>query len=366
MRSPIALASLAVSALLLASGVAIADRGPRPTGTLVVLNKAEASASLIDLASGRIAATVKTGEGPHEVAITGDGERAVVTNYGGQGRPGSSLTVIDLRAGRALQTIELEPYRRPHGIQFAPGGKELLVTSEDSRALLVLDAANGRVRRRIDTGQETSHMVALAPDGRRAYVANIGSGSLTVADLASGKAIATVPTGAGAEGVTVTPDGKNIWVTNRDADTISIVDARSNKVVKELPAPSFPIRVQITRDGRWAVVSCAKNGVVRFYDVKKQVEVGHVAIPAGSASGKGKLFGSQFGASPVPIGIVAAPAGRVYVASAHADEVVAIDSATRRIERRLRAGREPDGLGWSPVRVQGKSPSNREGAKNAK
>ena len=347
------LASAALVAALVAGGDAMADRAAA-TGTLVVLNKAEASASLIDLATGKVAATVKTGEGPHEVAVSPDGERAVVTNYGGQGAPGSSLTVIDVRGGRALRTLQLGPYRRPHGIQYAPGGRDLLVTSEDSKALLVLDAASGRVRRRIDTGQQVSHMVAVAPDGRRAYVANIGSGSLTVADLAAGKVVATIPTGAGAEGVAITPDGRSVWVTNREADTVSVVDTATLKVVVQLPAPSFPIRVQITADGRRAVVSCANSGEVRFFDVVKRAEVGRLAMPARAASGDGRLFGDKFGGSPVPIGIVLPPTppGRAYVAGAHADEVVAIDIPSRKVLTRLRAGREPDGLGWSPVAVK--------------
>jgi len=338
---------------LLAGGDAAANRSAQ-TGTLVVLNKAEASASLIDLASGKVAATVKTGQGPHEVAISKDGARAVVTNYGGQGAPGSSLTVIDLRAGRALRTIDLGTYRRPHGIQFAPDGRDLLVTAEQNRALLVLDGESGRVRRSITTGQEVSHMVSVAPDGRRAYVANIGSGSMTVVDLAGGKVVAQVATGAGAEGVAVAPDGRSVWVTNRDADTVSVVDTSSLKVVKQLPAASFPIRVQFTRDGRWAIVSCAKSGEVRFFDAARRSEVARLAMPGRSGAGQDRLFGDQMGQSPVPIGIVlpGSPGNTAYVASAHADEVVGIDLATRKITRRLRAGREPDGLGWSPVTVK--------------
>ena len=322
----------------------------RPTGTLVVLNKAEATASLIDLALGRVAATLVTGEGPHEVAIRPDGEQAVVSNYGTGERPGSTLTVIDLRAARVLRTISLGEYRRPHGIQFARGGLDLLVTAEDDRALLIVDAERGLVRSAITTGQRGSHMVAVAPDGNRAYVANIGSGSLTVVDIAAGKVIAHIPTGAGAEGVAVTPDGRSIWVTNREADTVAVVDAATLKVVNRLPAPSFPIRVQVTGDGRWALVSCAKTGDVRLFDVAKGAEAARLAMPARAASGKDRLFGDRFGKSPVPIGIVIPPVGdRAYVASAHADEIVAIHLPTRRIVTRLRAGREPDGLGWSPV-----------------
>jgi YVTN family beta-propeller protein len=321
-------------------------------GTLVVLNKAEASASLIDLASGRVAATVKTGQGPHEVAISPDGRKAVVTNYGGQ-QPGSTLTVIDLPGARVERTISLGTHRRPHGILFAPGGRELLVTAEDSRALLVVDAKTGKVARAITTGQDVSHMVAVAPDGRRAYVANIGSGNMTAIDLAAGKVVSHVETGAGAEGIAVTPDGRSVWVTNRDADNVAIVDAAKLEVVARVPAPSFPIRVQITGNGREAVVSCAKTGEVRVFDTGKRTEVARLAMQGGATSGDGRLFGDRFGKSPVPIGIVIPPSGgRAYVASAHADEVVAIDLATRRIVARHRTGREPDGLGWSPMTVK--------------
>ena len=50
-----------------------------PSGTLVVLNKTEATASLIDLASGRVHATLPTGDGPHEAAVSPDGRTALVT-----------------------------------------------------------------------------------------------------------------------------------------------------------------------------------------------------------------------------------------------------------------------------------------------
>ena len=343
---------LALAAAVLA---VLAADASAATGTLVVLNKAEASASLIDLATGKVAATVKTGEGPHEVAISPDGKQAVVTNYGGQGRPGSTLTIIDLAGARVARTIDLGTYRRPHGIQFAPGGRDLLVTAEENRALLVLDPASGKVKKAITTGQEVSHMVAVAPDGKRAYVANIGSGTMTAIDLVAGKVLAQVATGAGAEGIAVTPDGASVWVTNRDADDVAVVDARTLKVAARLPAPSFPIRVKFTGDGKVAVVSCAKSGDVRFYDVGKRTALTRLAMQGGQASGEGKLFGDQFGKSPVPIGIVIPPDGRAYVASAHADEVVAIDLKARKIATRLRAGREPDGLGWSPVAVSGKT-----------
>ena len=63
--------------------------------TLIVANKSDATVSLVNLLDGEVAATVPTGQGPHEVAVSFDGTTAVVTDYGTRDAPGSTLTVID-------------------------------------------------------------------------------------------------------------------------------------------------------------------------------------------------------------------------------------------------------------------------------
>src|SRR5207248_5702986 len=155
----------------LGAGSVAAAQGP----ALVVLNKAEASASIISLADGRTIATMPVGDGPHEIAISPDGQWAVAANYGGR-TPGNSLTVLDLRNRRAVRTIDLGSYARPHGIAWLPDGKHVVVTSEQARAVVVVDVPNGRVERAIDTGQP-GHLLTLAKDGRHLWTANIATGS---------------------------------------------------------------------------------------------------------------------------------------------------------------------------------------------
>ena len=80
-----ALAILASTALTVGSAAA---------GTVIVLNKAEATASFLDEATGRVVATLPTGTGPHEVAVSPDGRTAVACNYGRRDPPGSTLTAV--------------------------------------------------------------------------------------------------------------------------------------------------------------------------------------------------------------------------------------------------------------------------------
>ena len=89
-----------------------------------------------------------------------------------------------------------------------------------------------------------------------------------------------------------------------------------------------------------------------IYDTKKLQEVGTVTFDLKSMDVEDRLFGDRFGDSSVPIGVVVDETGqRAFVAHANADVITEIDLASREIVRPLSAGREPDGMGWSPVAV---------------
>ena len=193
-------------------------------------------------------------------------------------------------------------------------------------------------------------MVAATPDGTRAFVSNIGSGTVTAIDLAAGKVLAQVATGKGTEGIAVAPGGAAVWATNREADTVSVIDASSLKVVAELAAPSFPIRVAFTPDGRHALVSCARTGDVAVFDVAARRELRR--LRAGFApTGAANLLGFT---GSVPVGIVIEPSGaRAFVAHTNADAVAVFDLGAGALAATLKAGREPDGMAFTPVVFEG-------------
>ena len=315
-------------------------------GTLIVLNKSDATASLIELKSGKVVATLPTGRQPHEAAVSPDGKRVMATNYGTRELAGSTLTVMDIPGRRVAKTIEVGSGRRPHGVLFLDK-RRALVTAEGTQALLVVDAMKGVVEAEIATGQAVSHMVAATPDGRRAFVTNIGSGTVTAIDLAARKVLAHVATGEGAEGVVVTPDGKEVWVTNRAADTVSVLDAVSLQVMAALPSASFPIRVAITPDGRRALVSNARSGDVAVFDVAARKEIARMRAPLEARSSEGRLLSFAGG---TPIGILIHPDGqRAYVAHANADAIAVFDLRKLEFAGTLPAGREPDGMAFSAL-----------------
>ena len=325
-------------------------------GVLVVLNKSDNTASLLNAASGASLATVPVGVGPHEAAVLPGGRYVVVSNYGTREAPGSSLTVIDLEKRAPSATIRLPAGARPHGLA-ALSRDRVLVTAEGLKELLVVDPTAGTVIRRIPLGREVSHMVVAAPDGSQAFVANIGSGSVTVVDLAAGTVAAEIPTGAGAEGIDLRPGRPEVWVVNREANTISVIDTGSRKVTGSIPVADFPIRVKFTPDGRRALVSCAKSGDVAVFDAETRKETGRIGMDRESVAGsESRLFSTRFGKSPVPVGLLVAPDGRsAWVASTNADVVSVLDLERLAVRGRLTAGKEPDGLaGAFPPPVPGR------------
>ncbi len=224
-----------------------------------------------------------------------------------------------------------------------------MVTAEANKALLVVDVKTGEVESEIHTNQDVSHMVAVTPDGSRAFVANIGSGSVTAIDLDEGRVLAQIETGEGAEGIDVTPDGKEVWVTNRAADTVSVLDAASLEVLVTVPCATFPIRVRITPDGRHALVSNARSADLAVFDVATRKEVKRIAFEREAASTEGRLFGDRFGDSSVPIGVVVAPNGSTaWVAHSNADTISVVDLKSWKATGHLVAGKEPDGMAYSP------------------
>jgi len=316
--------------------------------TLVVANKAEATASLINLENGAVVATLATGEGPHEVGISPDGQFAMVSNYGGRGSAGNSLTLINISTATVVKTIDLGEYGKPHGVEWIDE-RRVAVTVEANQALIVVDVEQATVGMVIKTDQDVSHMVALDPVRKRAYTTNMGSASLTVIDLETEKRLKNIKTGQGAEGLTVSAGVGQIWVTNRDDDTISVLDGDTLESLKTITSKGFPIRATATSKGQ-VLVTRARAGELVIYDASSFDELRTMSFDFNSLGSEDRLFGDRFGDSSVPIGVVVDETGeRAFVAHANADVITEVDLESGEILRLLRAGREPDGMGYTSV-----------------
>ena len=319
---------LAVASLALTTS--LGAQAPGVTGTLVVTNKTPATATIIDVESGRVLATLPTGNGPHEVVISSDGATAVVTDYGAQ-EAGKTLTVIDVPGKKVVRTIDLGEYRRPHGIVFLPGDSMVAVTSETNRAVVTVDVRRGTVVRVAKTDQQGSHMVGVTADGRRGYTGDIGSNTVTELDMVSGAVLRRFDVPAQPEAINVTADGREVWVGSNATGKVSAIDLATGKVTTAAEGLSWPYRVLFSPDLATVMLPDYRGNTLRFVDRASKRELGRLTW-----QGAG------------PQGVMLGAGGRHLFVSLSAEGRVAIvDVAKREVVGHVGAGETPDGVAWT-------------------
>ena len=306
---------------------------PSGDDTIIILNKSANTAWQLDAKTGKKIAEYKTGVGPHEVAVSPDQGRAIITNYGGDA-PGNSLTIINLNTREISKTISLGEFQRPHGVQWFSDGRRAIVTAESQQAILIVDIDTGEILSTIDTNQQTSHMVALSTNEKMAFVTNLGSGSLSILDLIAGKTVQTIKTGAGTEGVAVIPRSNRVWITNRSANTVSIFDPEANKVIATLESASFPIRAKASPDGQLVAVSNARSSEVSIFDVENRKQLHKLSTVSDNRQG-------------MPIGLTFSDdRSHLYIANSEANHIAVISTASWEIVDTFPTGTTPDGIAY--------------------
>ena len=335
----VALLASAVFGPLNAAAGTTGDGAVSLTGTVVVVNQASDTVTLIDLAAMEAYRHVAVVGGPHEVAVSPDGRRAIVTNYRKRGGAvQKTLSLISLPDGENLKTIDLGEFRAPHDVHWV-NDSEVVCTVEDSQALLLVNVESGAIERVYRTGTDGSHMLALSPDRQRLFSSNMsGTGSVSVFDFQTGAKIRDIDTGQECEGVGVSPDGRWVWAGNRAADTVSIIDTDSLEVVKTLASPGFPYRVEFTPNGRYALVPHARSGTLMVGDVAGQRIIRY--IPLGMTRVDEP---STAGVFPHPDNVHA------FVTVRNDNSMLVVNIESGETLARVAVQESPDGVAWSPV-----------------
>ncbi|MEO6525074.1 MAG: YncE family protein [Gemmatimonadaceae bacterium] len=316
-------------------------------GMLVVANQEAASATVLDAATLKTIVTLPVGIGPHEVAMSPDGRWAVVTNYGDKTVEGKTLSVIDLGAETpaVVRTIDLGTYHRPHGAAFVQGGSKLLVTSETSQRLLMVDFVSGRVDTALATNGRGSHMVTVQRDGRRAWTSNVADGTVTEFDIDTRSTRRTLPVAANVEGISATPGGVQVWVGSNTAKTVTVLDGVTTKTLGTLTGFGMPYRVGVSRTGRVVVVSDPISNKIWLFDTGTRKELAQFDVA------KEKGVGTPpTGTSAAPEGITFDPITDLAYVTLHAtNQVIAVDLAARKVVGFGSVGAGPDGIAFSPL-----------------
>jgi YVTN family beta-propeller protein len=334
-----------------------------PGASLLVLSKHDHTLSIVDPSTLQVVARMPVGNDPHEVIASTDGSTAYVSNYGFGAY--NTLAVLDLLGHRALPSIDLGPLRGPHGLTFV-GGKTWF-TAEGAKAIGRYDPAAQKVDWILGTGQNRTHMIYVADDQQRIITTNVSSGTISIIEMQpirmrgrppggmrppnGAQAGAGVPppgqpggpmprkdwdetvvrVGNGSEGFDVSPDHREVWVANARDGTISVIDLAAKKVVETIQANvGGANRLKFTPDGKRVLVSTLGGPDLVVLEtatrrVAKRIPIGHGAA-----------------------GIVIEPNGsRAFVACTPDNYVAVIDLHSFAVTGHIQADGEPDGMAWA-------------------
>lgn len=313
------------------SGPVLAQDGEL-SGTLIVLNKGDNTASFIDLASGDTLATLPTGTNPHELVVTSDGRFALGTNF----RGGNSLTVFDVRGLSVARTIDLAEHPAPHGIQLLPGEETVIVTTEGSNEALVVEIATGRITSVVDTLMPGSHMVALPSDARVAYTANTAGNSVSIIDIAAERTTRTLEVPPQPEAIATNGAGTDIWVGSNAEGVVSVVDAASGRTRLQLPGFSWPYRILLIDNEQRVVIPDARRETLAVFDTGTGDKLREITLTGAGPQGIAPWRDDDV----------------LFLALSRQARVLALDSETLETLREYATGAGPDGIGYSPLTLR--------------
>jgi YVTN family beta-propeller protein len=318
---------LAALAIAVVHGAA-QPRGPR----LLVLNKEDATFTVINPESGAVLATVPTGEGPHELVASADGKIAFASNYGTGPAPGHTISMFDIAAGKELRRIDVAPLSRPHGLAVVNG--KLYFTAEADKQIARYDPAADKVDWQFETGQNATHMVLPTKDAKTIFTSNIASDSVSMITQGAGDTWnqTVIQVGKGPEGLDLSPNGRELWSAHSRDGGVSIIDVAAKKVVHTIPVGTKRSnRIKLTPDGKFALISDLDAGDLVVLDAVAHKEIKR--LPLGR----------------MPEGIlIPASGGRAYVAVNGDNHVAVVDLKTWQVTKKILTGKGPDGMAWVP------------------
>lgn len=281
--------------LALGSGLPASGAG------LVMVDKVGGYVRFFDPATDRELGSFRPAEEagvrPHELALAPDHARAYVTVYGdgvfgNNPNPGHTIAIVDLRARALIGSIDVAPYKAPHGIQVDAAGR-LYVVCDLSHALLIIDPSTRRINTAIDVGA-AGHWIALLPDASKAYVSNHGDQPfISVIDLETRRMSSTIPLPNSSMGLALSPDGKTLLAADRLEPYLHVISTVTDREIDKVRiegAAKGIYKVFFSPDGKW-VLTCLPNGQINILSADSLAAPQHTLQSAGTA-----LMGFAFAA----------------------------------------------------------------------
>ena len=178
---------------------------------------------------------------------------------------GSHISVFDTKSLKRVHDIEIEsslrgfntPNFTPLSLELDRERHKLYTVSLSSDEVAVIDTRADKVEKVFPVaGAKSASGVAFDPKTNRLLVASQGSDNLVIVDAVTSAVLHDVKVGAGPLNVAVDPTRGLAYVPSRAAGTVTVVSLDGN-IVANLPGGTYPNHV--TEDGKGTIYAINKS-----------------------------------------------------------------------------------------------------------
>lgn len=277
---------------------------------LLVIDQAYYRMVRVDLSTKKVTASIPVGRLPFGIAVSKDGEHAVVANVG--------MYAYPLIKGMTPENFnEKLINRHPYGHNTPESRNGTIIDGRvipgvgdpnDPNAMSVhnIDLRTNKVISRIKTGHQVGEMIegaeviggsspnSIAIHGNLAYVTNATNDNISVIDFNQGKQLHQITIRADKRldkyrgllpfGITISKDGSTLYVALLGFNAVAVIDTKSRTTTGLIPAGWGPTRVKLSPDEKELyVISCrglgaGPNGGKTFKAPKQGTYIGDIQL----------------------------------------------------------------------------------------
>jgi YVTN family beta-propeller protein len=299
---------------------------------LYVTNSAGDDVTIVDPVSGKTLGRIEVGLHPHGIGAPADGRFILVSIEGT--KPGQ-LVWIDPKTDKVTHHLNIGP--APNQLAVTPDGRIAYVPASDGN-WEVIDTEKREIITRIFVGGRP-HNTLCSSDGKRMYLAPMGSPhKVIIADTSTHKKLGEIPFSSVVRPIALTPDEKTLFAEVDGLVGIEAADLSTRKMIHRIPATLQPEQRKVASrshglgvrpDGKEVWECDVEHHEVHVYDLTGDKPTQIATVPVGERC----------------YWLIFSPDGKTcYVSVRGRNEVVFIDTASKKVVERAKVGKEPKRL----------------------
>ncbi len=263
---------------------------------VVTANYTSKNISIVDLNNSSTTAWIDVASSPDDVALTSDGQFAIVT------LPAQSkLAIVNLVTQTVVSTLSGLTVNPRHVVVSTDNSKAFVNTTGDANGLdrvyfVNLNGAASAIAGSLVVGDIANDItryaeMALSPDGSLLAVPVTGNNQLVLISTISLQEVGRVSTGSSPMRITFSQDGSMAYTLNEDS--VSVIEVSSRTVKQVIGGLSGITELAVDAGHRFLYATTGIFRQIRVIDLQSSLDVYSLTLPTSYSANHLSLIGDQ-------------------------------------------------------------------------